>query len=124
MYYPRSRSDGLVHLFEPRARTFPAGLLQSLQMRALGAGVRIEVEDARSLPDDIDFKPLKLHGINPWQYPYDYQADVIFKAIEQVRGVLELGTNSGKTEIIAGIVQIIDQPALILTHTKILLDQT
>jgi superfamily II DNA or RNA helicase len=122
--YKKGYWDGWVRFFDRKTNAFPSGLLQTLRMRAGAIGVNLSVQDDRSAPDNLDLKPLHLNGIDPFSFPYDYQADVIWKAIGEVRGVLELCTNSGKSGVMAGIMQVIDQPALIFTHTLILLHQT
>lgn len=55
----------------------------------------------------------------------DYQIDAIYKLLNAGRGIAKMATNSGKTEVMAGIIKALNFPkTLVFVHRKELLHQT
>jgi len=55
---------------------------------------------------------------------YPYQQKAIDQALIRCRGIIEVGTGGGKTEIAAGIIKELNIPTLFIVNTKELLHQT
>jgi len=126
--------DGRHHFLKIPSLKFPSGLLFIVEEYFNRMNCEYIIHDSRKNPmiwpltEERDkfrekytetFKNL-LEGIEL----YDYQVDSIQEAIINERGILELPTGSGKTEIAAGIIKALNQRTLFLVHTKDLLHQT
>jgi superfamily II DNA or RNA helicase len=55
---------------------------------------------------------------------YDYQVEAANKLLEAGRGVAKMATNSGKTEVMAAMINALKCPTVVLLHRKELLYQT
>lgn len=75
----------------------------------------------------FDTNPIDHHRIPPelggWKFR-DYQIGAMLAAVRCERGILSLPTGSGKSAVMAGIIQSINLPALILVPNLDLLEQT
>lgn len=91
--YRSGQWDGKIRLFRRYTRTFPSGLLNDVKGALKDVGVRFRIDDRREFPSiPQDSPPLELIGIN-FEYPYDFQLEVVQKALKAQRGVLHMATN-------------------------------
>lgn len=115
--------DGRTHFLKIPSLKFPTGLLFMIEEFFNNHGIEYMVVDQR---EKIEEKfPLVLEkdlliGITL----RDYQLQAIWKALKLKYGVIECPTGSGKTEIAAGIILMLNQRTLFLVHTQDLLRQT
>lgn len=121
--YRSKRWDGYIHFLDRKSRRFPVGLIRHLTTLLGRFNVQYELEDCRICPQE-SLLPVRLSGIDVTQYPYEYQGEIIEACVVASRGIVQAATNSGKTEIMAGVAQRLNLPTLVLTHTINLLDQT
>lgn len=77
------------------------------------------VIDERVAPEP-QRNPINLRGIEP----RDYQIDSARAAVQYVRGILDMGTGAGKTEVACAIIQYLGLPTLFIVNKKALLLQT
>lgn len=118
--------DGRTHFLKLTPDVhFPTGLLFIVEEFLNEKGFEYEIIDPRPPIKYSDrmlepVAPDLLNGITL----RDYQVRAIEEAVKKRRGVLELPTGSGKTEVAAGIINILDRPTLFLVHTQDLLHQT
>jgi len=108
--------DGKKHLLT-RYDNFPTGLLND----ALDVldHFKVKVVDKRVRPVH-DFKKWALIGAEERQH----QTEAIVAALEDGRGIIHHATGAGKTEVMAGIIQMIDLRSLVLVHQKSIAEQT
>lgn len=111
--------DGYINL--SRGSTFPTGLL-SLVKRSLPLGLEYEVEDDLEYPQYYAsaMHPNMFGGIELRPYQLNAATDLIMAR----RGVAQMATNSGKTEVIAAMCKCLLCDVLILTTKLDLLQQT
>jgi len=120
--------DGRTHFLKIPSLNFPSGLLFIIKEYCEETNTECEIVDLRGKPD-VSFSKEKEAGLFSNDYLKgiilrDYQIDAIREAIRKERGVLELPTASGKTEIAAAIIKALDLKTLFVVHTKDLLHQT
>lgn len=87
-------------LYDVLNRCFPTGLLDMVRKQAISDRVYLEISDARKSsvnPSLIDLTAPELGYLRP------YQREALQAAIEAGRGILELFTGAGKTEIAIGL---------------------
>jgi len=85
----------------------------------------------------VDAREVPLHDISSWLDMPDlasrilnditlrsYQMDALASAMACERGCLEMATGSGKTEVAAAIIKLLNKRTLFLVHTRDLLRQT
>jgi superfamily II DNA or RNA helicase len=113
--------DGRESLIEEEM--FPTGLIERLVRALAYYEIPYNVSDARNI------STIKLH--NSSVKLRDYQADAIDKALTHIlygtwwpRGVLEIATGGGKTEMAADLILKTRLPTIFLVHRKDLVDQT
>ena len=120
--------DGRHHFLKVPSLKFSTGLLHIVVEFFNEKNVLYEVIDQRMLPkqfySDDSLSALFDGSLLSDIVLRDYQIKSIESAIKKERGVLELPTGSGKTEIAAGLIKIMNQRTLFLVHTKDLLNQT
>lgn len=112
--------DGYISLMTSAAY-FPTGLLPFVarRLKELGHTFRFAMECEYIQPDPIS--PDMLRGITL----RDYQLDAITMLLDKKRGIARMATNSGKTEVMAGIIKALRVPqTLVIVASKELLDQT
>lgn len=118
--YKKGQWDGYISLMH--GTKFPTGLL-SLVLNSLNTH-RIKYALIYNTSPDIEPCPISdcsLKGITL----RDYQLDAINQLVSAKRGVAKMATNSGKTEVMAGIIHTLNYPkTLVLLHRKELLYQT
>lgn len=127
-WFSKKYKEGLwdgKYCFLKGCRRFPTGLLFIVEEYFQEKGIEYQIADRRTFPEirlmSLDFlakEPLK--GIQLRKY----QIDAIIEAVMGGRGVIELPTGSGKTEIAIGITKLLGLNTLFLVNTKDLLHQT
>jgi superfamily II DNA or RNA helicase len=117
--------DGLTRFYDAGKCRFPTGLVVDAIKAIRRAGEKVEIVDSRTHIDvDIPDKITLLHEELGTITLRDYQYDSVVKGLEATRGIVNIATNGGKTEVACGIMQTI-LPALkegerivFLTHSK------
>lgn len=115
--YKMGMWDGTKKFFNRLTGTFYTGLVGYVKSR-LPEFEFSEIDERKEIA--IQNNCLSLHGIDFW----DFQTRAILEAIKQKRGIIASPTNSGKTEIAAGIIKVLGLPANFITHRRRLLWQT
>jgi len=127
--YKEDLWDGKTHFLKVPSLKVPTGLLFIVEEYFKEKNIEYEIVDLRELrivgPNYLHPKYFKnakkfLHGI----ILRDYQMEAIDQAVCQERGVLELATGSGKTEIAIAITKLLGLRTLFIVHTQDLLRQT
>lgn len=112
---------------------FPSGLIDSVveTIEKEGGAVTVErQDDPFTVPyDESCLRAINLHRKSPKDGKvHDYQVKAVRAILEQKRGVLELATNSGKTEIAIAAAKMFHhftgKNVLFVTHRKQLASQT
>jgi superfamily II DNA or RNA helicase len=114
--------DGKKSFFDKRNACFLTGFLWSLPPILRAQGINAEYHDRRVRPDvmpDIDWKSV-LKGIEL----RDYQIRTDEDFMKRGRGVAQLPTGAGKTEVAMSLIQGTGLNTLFLTHRAHLLHQT
>lgn len=115
--------DGKNHFLKVPSLKFPTGLLFVIEEYFKEKNMEYEIEDLRQSP----------HRPTDWVVPddmlrdivlRDYQLEAIRKGLEKKRGIFEVATGLGKTEIAAGIIKALGLKTIFMTHTQDLLHQT
>jgi len=117
--YKNKHWDGKIH-FISRKGVFRTGLLSRV------------IEDLNKVgaTPDLEYVPaLPALATRYWQFDnfnyYDYQEELILKALQEKRGVIKSPTGSGKTLIMAGLVKALaGRKMVLLFNAKQLLKQT
>lgn len=119
--YQTGKWDGKASLIQNGE--FPTGLLPVLLDYLQSKGVLYRVRDARYVPALNNLKPTTVQL-------RDYQIEIIEKAFNNYyfglwwpRGVIQVATGGGKTEIAAAMIQMTNSPTIFLVHRKDLLVQ-
>lgn len=122
--------DGKEHFFSKRDSTFPTGLL----WKVTDLFEDVEVIDERTgikqvdIPEKIQlFEPTAEGGVITLR---DYQYEAVETALKRKRGIVNVATNGGKTEIAGGIIKCLlptlqkGETILFLTHSKEIFHQS
>ncbi|WAB24975.1 type III restriction enzyme, res subunit [Lysinibacillus phage vB_LfM_LysYB1] len=127
--YKMGRWDGKIRFYDKKSRTFPTGHLE----KVLEILETAEVEDVRKpydidVPDEIQLlEPDAEGGVITLR---DYQYDAVKGAVSGFRGVVNVATNGGKTEIASGIIKQLlphlegEDTILFVTHSKEIFHQS
>lgn len=100
---------------EGDALVIPRGFTRQLVGILRGAGIRYQVEDRRRAVAPVDFTFLgELH---------DFQVEAVDAMAARDFGTLSSPTGSGKTVMALKLIELRKQPALVICHTKELMDQ-
>lgn len=122
--------DGKIRFLDKRNNTFPTGLLQKVLEVTEGD---VEIVDNRKplsvkVSSEIDlYEPEAEGGIITLR---DYQYEAVVNAVKQKRGIVNVATNGGKTEIASGIIKQLlpslkkGQRILFVTHSKEIASQS
>ncbi len=122
--------DGKVRFLDKRNNTFPSGLLDKVLAVIEDS---VEVVDNRKVPKvkvsaEIDlYEPELPNGILTLR---GYQYDAVVNSIEKKRGIVNVATNGGKTEIASGIIKQLlptlakDEKIIFVTHSKEIANQS
>lgn len=116
--YKKGVWDGYVSLMAGPT-SFPTGLLGMVvgDLRKRGYSVEVYGLPPRNL---LQAEANLLKGIAL----RDYQLRAVNKLLDAGRGVAKMATNSGKTEVMAALVKVLDRQSIVLVHRKELLYQT
>lgn len=111
-YYARKYNPyaGTVKLFSMATQSLPTGLLHYVLSILKRCGVSVHITDLRQKV--IPGQPLPLHGFDL----RDYQNDAVNTAIKCQRGIIQIGTGGGKTNVFTSIVGQLNVKTLILIH--------
>lgn len=116
--FRQHRWDGYISLMGGFAK-FPTGLLSVVLEKLDERGYKYNLK--RNGNHTTEMTDVKLEGIEL----RDYQLDAINKLIQAGRGTAQMATNSGKTEVMAGIIKSLGFPqTVVLLHRKELMYQT
>jgi len=115
--------DGQYHFLKIPSLRFPSGLLFLVEKYFRENDIEYEINDLRTWPktdiiNSVDKNLLK--GIQL----RDYQQEAILAGMRQKRGIFEIATGLGKTEISIAITKLLKLPTLFVVHTQDLLHQT
>ena len=122
-FMPRYKSglwDGYISLYRRRDRVFPGGLAERTAKHLKSLGVEVTVED-RSQPP---LREPQLEGGTSTVELRDYQRQAVEAAVAARAGVLESATGTGKTEVLAAIIQRLACRTLIIVASRDLAWQT
>ncbi len=115
----RYSGAGGVRIFDADSGRCLTGLVPALQDTLAGLGIPTEVRDERPLLQrSFDWR------LSPDIALRDYQQDVVETALAHDRGIVAAGTGSGKTLIGAAIIARLGVPAIWVTTSRVLLEQT
>jgi superfamily II DNA or RNA helicase len=129
--YQAGTWDGMTHFFNKRSNKFPTGLLVDAYGTLMQNKDGIQVVDKRrkieyTLSDSIELFHEELGTITLRDYQYKSVED----ALKSTRGIVNVATNGGKTEIACGIIKTVlpnlkstDRIAF-FTHSKEIFTQT
>lgn len=129
--YRSGKWDGKTRFYEKRYSRFPAGLLSEVTIALKRMGEKVEIVDKRvdrniKIPKEIKLKHKELGSITL----RDYQYESVVKGIEATRGIVNVATNGGKTEIACGIIQVLlpsikkGERIVFFTHSKEIFTQS
>ncbi len=115
--------DGKTHIFKKATSQLPTGLLS----KALPMLPGCEIVNPMLQEEYDNWQRAKLEAlsveVNGITFAQD-QRGAIINSIAQMRGILSMATNSGKTPVGAGIIKALRLPTLWLLHRKSLLEET
>lgn len=118
--YKAKKWDGRIRLLNSRTSSFPTGLLGDVKKILTHEGCDSVVHDHRKHPaskiySDSYFEDIKLR---------DYQIKAIEQGLKKLRGILDMASGSGKTEVAIGLTKVLGVKTLYLVHRLDLLKQT
>jgi DNA excision repair protein ERCC-3 len=114
--YQAGHWDGTVKLFDMRRARIATGLMRLVVGRAREKGFAVTVVDQRIKP------PGEIQaGWGEWLRPY--QREAVDKMLARGRGIVQMPTGSGKTEVFSALAQAVPVRWLILVDTKDLMHQ-
>lgn len=122
MYMPQYHSgkwDGFISLFEWHTGKFLTGLAPGVRECLKSHYIKCAIIDERKAPEPKR-NSIKLKGIEP----RDYQIEATRAAVQNIRGILDMGTGAGKTEVACAITQYLGLPTLFIVNKRALLFQT
>lgn len=112
--------DGYISLMQSTTR-FPTGLLPIVAKRLQDMGYKLTFNMTMEFIDADPVTPDMLRGITL----RDYQIEAINTLLLKTRGIARMATNSGKTEVMAGIIKALHMPqTIVIVSSKELLYQT
>lgn len=124
--------DGYTRFFNEENGKFLAGLVPEMCRSLAQLGYDAEVFRVQGQSEQIAWREdlirpeLTIVKTKSGDFPLrDYQLELIWKAVDAGRGVIEAATGAGKTAILASLLKITgDAPALMLFRSRDLLHQT
>lgn len=122
LFTPQYRNktwNGFISLFDWHKGTFLSGLAPIVHKCLKDHSVPHDIIDERKTVD-LKRAPIRLKGITP----RDYQIESARAAVQRVRGILDMGTGAGKTEVACAVIQYLGLPTLFIVNKKTLLLQT
>ncbi|WP_270363986.1 DEAD/DEAH box helicase [Bacillus paranthracis] len=127
--YKSGRWDGKEHFYDKKNHTFPTGLIPFIEDILEDYEIEREYEDKMfkiDVPDEIVLAHEELGQITL----RDYQHEAVKRSLELKRGIVNVATNGGKTEIASGIIQQLlpkltkGQKILFVTHNTEIFQQS
>jgi len=123
--YKQGLWDGTTHFLKLSSLKFPTGLLFIVEETLNKIGESYEIIDRRKKPKTHALTGNKVDGsLLEGITLYEYQKTAVEMAIKAERGVIELPTGSGKTEIAGAIIKLLNLKTLFIVNKKDLLHQT
>lgn len=119
--FRKKKWDGRVNLFNRRSKSFPTGLLSTVQRVCKENNVEVTTVDHRITPK-IEEDSFDLHGIT-MTGKYDYQMDACVKAVKAKQGILKMATGAGKSNVGVAITKCLGVPTLFIVPTRELMLQ-
>jgi len=116
--YKKGEWDGFTRLYNIAEKTFPLGLLETVEMILILKDIPYETIDNRV------YRQFSLLPITHEIELRDYQQDALTKAIEKQRCLLQLPTGAGKTLVGICLTAELKLPTVFYVHKKELLYQT
>jgi len=116
--YKAGKWDGFTRLYQFNKKTFPIGLLETVEMQLIINDVNYEIIDNRVFKH---FKPLDIKTDVQLR---DYQENAVEKAIKRKRCLIQLPTGAGKTLVGIILTARLRIPTVFYVHKKELLYQT
>jgi superfamily II DNA or RNA helicase len=104
-------------LFKYLNRIYPTGLYSFVTDILKKHNINFKIVDKRDL--SLHYKPFETNKL----YLRDYQQNVLNQALKAKRGVIQIATGGGKTELAAKLIADIGLKAIFLVHTYDLLHQ-
>lgn len=111
--------DGKISLIDKFRGTVPTGLVPKIVRWLKDEGHTVELE--KDLP--VTSPSPQLEDIWPPSTLREYQVDAIKAMVHSKRGILQLPTGAGKTEISVGVVGVLKRNTIFFVHTKELITQ-
>lgn len=120
-YYKNKKWDGYNYLYDMVTRTFRTGLLWRVCLRLQRENLEYDIIDNRRSPERIlDLQNLNLGNINP----FDFQLEAAEATDSGSHCIVASPTGTGKTIMMALMVQRHHTKSLIVVNSRTLLDQT
>ena len=123
--YFTTKEDTQTRFFDILDSHFPTGFLPTVVANARASGLKVEIIDAREVPGARSSK------LGPELWPAvgldwlrDYQLGAVEAVLKERRGIVQVSTGGGKTEVAIGLVKLVPIRWLFLVHRKTLVDQT
>jgi superfamily II DNA or RNA helicase len=117
--------DGYKRFYDILRSRFLTGLLQYVVAELVERGVNVEIEGSDKFfwNHQVDLDSIQLNGVDSVRWR-ETQLPVLKQVLSCKRASVKMGTGSGKTEVIAGILKVLsDKRALVLVHRVELLQQ-
>jgi superfamily II DNA or RNA helicase len=115
-YIKGYRGDGKARMFNRTNGMFMAGFIPLIVQAAPMDGVELEVHDEREVPCGAD-------PTADLSWLRDYQAESVGAGLYHTRGIIQIPTAGGKTEVLIGIAKSLPTRWLFLTHRQQLMEQ-
>lgn len=115
-----------VHYFRHETSDFPTGLLPRVCKAAQISGAEVSFEDVRDCPSNVRYEEinLTLPPLPVSESDYSFQEIAVEDAVKMERGLMHYPTGSGKTVIMARIINRLKKSSLIIVPNLTLLNQT
>lgn len=112
----RANAQERVPLFDRRRCRFPSGLVSLAVRRAAKEGLALDVRDARPPPPALRDRP-------NIRWLYEYQEEAVEACIAAGRGIVQVPTGGGKTEVFGAVVHLVPCRWLVFVHRADLMHQ-
>lgn len=108
-----------IRLYDKKKNTFPTGLLSKVQNHLIDIGIEFSIVDKRIKPGSSRvFR--KASKLPPLRY---YQLEAIEKGLQNNRGIFEMATGSGKTNVIIELIYKLGTNTLVVVPSSTILIQ-
>ena len=120
--FKRKKWDGYNYLFDMKNLSFRTGLLERVCTRLTRDKIEFGIIDERESKGELSYikSSISLGNI----YPFDYQLAASESTTDITHGVIVSPTGTGKTIIMALVIQATAKKSLIVVNSRTLLDQT